>query len=261
MLDFTSLAALPVFTASGVLAGIIEASAGGSGLIVIPLLLMAGVSPAAAMATSKLQYMFGAVTSITRFHQARLIQWKTVLPLAALTAFSGAVGAFALVWIKNSLLTLLVPPLLIAAAGYFIFSPRLSDEPNHLRRPFLPLLLPGLALVGFYDGFFGVGSGSFYVLLLVWGLGLAAREATATAKIVDFVSAFAALIVLISQHEVLWLPGLALGIGQILGAWLGAGLVIRRGARFIRPVLAFMSLALSLKLCYDYRYELLGFLQ
>lgn len=261
MFDVSSFTALPLFTAIGIIAGIIESSSGGSGLIVTPLLLMLGLSPASAMATSKLQYTFGAMTSITRFHQARLVRWRSILPLAAITALCGAAGALTLVQIKPTVLVGIVPAMLFAATCYFIFSPRLSDTPHPHPLPFQPLLLAALAIVGFYDGFFGVGSGSFYVLLLIWGCGLAAREATAAAKIVDFSSASAALAILASRHEVLWLPGLALGCGQIIGAWIGAGLVIRRGARFIRPMLVVMSFALSLKLCYDYRAQLLDFLK
>lgn len=261
MFDASSYTALPVFTAIGILAGIIESSSGGSGLIVTPLLLMLGIAPASAMATSKLQYTFGAITSITRYHLASLVRWQSVLPIAALTALCGAAGALMLVQTEPTLLVGIVPIMLLAATCYFIFSPRLSDTPHQHPLPFQPLLWAALAVVGFYDGFFGVGSGSFYVLLLIWGWGLAAREATAAAKIADFSSAFAALIILASQHEVLWLPGLALGGGQIIGAWLGAGLVIRRGARFLRPMLVVISFALSLKLCYDYRTELLAFVR
>ena len=253
MMDISAFLQFSGFVGIGLLAGIIEATAGGSGLIVLPALLFAGLPPAQAMATSKLQYVFGALTAIFRFHQARLVQWKNILPMVLTAALGGAAGALLLAHTDTALLKALVPLLLVGATLYFIFSPRLSDKPSgkRLAQPLL-IVLP-IALIGFYDGFFGVGSGSFFVLILIWGLGLAAREATATTKIVDFASAAAALIVLATQQEVLWLYGLALGLGQIAGAWIGSGFVIRRGARFIRPMLIIVSLGLSLKLIYDAR--------
>ncbi len=174
-------------------------------------------------------------------------------------AFGGAAGALLLVQTDTALLKALVPLLLICATFYFIYSPRLSDKPSGTRLTHPVLILPPIALIGFYDGFFGVGSGSLFVLVLIWGLGLAAREATATTKIVDFASAAAALIVLAQAQDVLWFYGIALGLGQIAGAWIGSGLVIRRGARFIRPMLIFVSLGLSLKLAYDARTILINF--
>lgn len=253
MIDINGLEATPILVAIGICAGVIEATAGGSGLIVIPLLLILGVSPTTAMATSKLQYAFGAMTSIFRFHRARLVQWKNILPMMIAAAVAGMAGAFALVYMDATLLGIIIPLLLIAATLYFIFSPRLSDVTSAARLSRAAFILGPVMAIGFYDGFFGVGSASFYVLAMVWGLGLAAREATATTKVVDFTSSIAALLVLASHHEVLWLQGLLLGLGQIGGAWIGSGLVIKRGAKFIRPVLIMVSLGLSLKLLYDYR--------
>lgn len=253
MIDINSWEAAPVFILIGGLAGVIESTAGGSGLIVMPTLLMLGVPPVAAMATSKLQYIFGAITSIFRFHHANLVAWKNIIPMMAVAALAGVLGALTLTYVNATILEALIPLLLIGATLYFLFSPRLSDTSSAARISHITFALGPVALVGFYDGFFGVGSASFYVLAMVWGLGLSARQATATTKVVDFTSSAAALLILASHHEVLWVPGLLLGLGQIGGAWLGSGLVIRRGAKFIRPVLAVVSLGLSLKLFFDYR--------
>ncbi|HUY68396.1 MAG TPA: TSUP family transporter [Alphaproteobacteria bacterium] len=253
MLDISGLEAVPILVGVGVCAGIIEASAGGSGLIVVPILLMLGLSPASAMATSKLQYTFGALTSIVRFHQANLVKWKSIAPMMVAAALAGTAGAFALIYTNPKILGAIIPLLLAGAALYFIFSPRISDVTSAARLSRTAFVLGPVVLIGFYDGFFGVGSASFYVLAMVWGLGFSARNATATTKVVDFINSTAALIVLAIHHEVLWLPGALLGLGQIGGAWIGAGLVIRRGAKFVRPVLVIVSLGLSLKLLFDYR--------
>ncbi|MFY9287941.1 MAG: TSUP family transporter [Alphaproteobacteria bacterium] len=258
MIDITALSSSPILIGIGILAGIIESTAGGSGLIVMPTLLLLGFSAPSAMATSKLQYAFGAVTSIFRFHRAKLVQWKNLLPLIVSAGVSGAIGALALIYMHPDILGALIPLLLMAATIYFIFSPRLNDIKDKARMGRIAFSLGPIALVGFYDGFFGVGSASFYVLAMVWGLGYAAREATATTKVVDFTSSAIALFVLAAHHEVLWLPGLFLGLGQIAGAWIGSGLVIKKGAKFIRPILAIVSLALSVKLCFDYQQEIMS---
>lgn len=258
MFDVNSLTATPFFIIIGIFAGIVEATAGGSGLIVVPSMLILGVAPATAMATSKMQYIFGALTSIFRFHRASLVQWKNIAPMMLAAAVTGAAGAFALVYTNSEILGILIPFLLIGAALYFVFSPRLSDVAHRARLSHIAFALGPVAAIGLYDGFFGVGSASFYVLAMVWGLGLAAREATATTKIIDFTSSASALLVLASHHEVLWLQGLLLGLGQIIGAWIGSGLVIKRGAKFIRPILVVVSLGLSLKLIYDYRHVILN---
>lgn len=260
MIDINGFETAPVIVLIGVLAGIIESTAGGSGLIVIPVLLMLGIPPASAMATSKLQYAFGALTSITRFQNAKLIKWKNLIATIIAAAFAGCGGAFALIYTKPDILGAIIPVLLMGAVLYFIFSPRLSDLNSTARLSRLVFNLGPVLLIGFYDGFFGVGSASFYVLAMVWGLGLSAREATATTKVVDFTSSLAALLVLATEHEVLWLAGLLLGFGQIAGAWIGSGLVIKRGAQFIRPVLIVVSLGLSLKLFFDYRDVIIKFI-
>ncbi|MGE3770228.1 MAG: TSUP family transporter [Bdellovibrionales bacterium] len=240
--------ASPLLVFVGLVAGIIEATAGGSGLVVVPTLLALGVPPVPAMATSKLQYIFGASASIFRFSRANLIPWRKLAPLVIAAGAGGAIGAYALSRTQTEILETIIPILLILAALYFIFSPRLSDKASAPRFSYLAFALGPVVIIGFYDGFFGVGSASFLVMSMVWGLGLAIREATAATKVVDFTSTVGALAVLASANEVLWQAGIFLGAGQIVGAWIGAGLVIRHGVTFVRPVLAAVSIGLSVYL-------------
>jgi uncharacterized membrane protein YfcA len=245
----------------GVLAGMVESTAGGSGLIVVPTLLALGIPPAAAMATSKLQYTFGAITSITRFNKAGLVEWHNIWPMVIASAGASVLGAWLLLNTRPDILFLVIPILLIASAVYFIFSPRLGDTPSTPRIGRTLFIITVIPVIGFYDGFFGVGSGSFLVLAMVAVLGMAARHATANTKVIDFASSTAALVILMSFGHVLWRQGLMLGIGQIVGAWIGAGLVIKRGTQFIRPLLAVTSICLSLKLAYDHWPQITALLQ
>ena len=103
-------------------------------------------------------------------------------------------------------------------------------------------------VIGFYDGFLGTGSASFLTAAFVLLRGLDARSAVATTKLVDFMSGGAALVVLAAGGHVLIVPGLALGLGQIVGAFIGASLVLKHGARWVRPVIVVVTVALSLQI-------------
>ena len=229
----------------GIVAGAIEASTGGSGLISLPALIYYGYSPIQAIATSKFQYAFGALTAIGRYAQAGVIRWRIVGPMAFGAAATGCVGAYLL---ESQVVLLIVPLLQILTALYFMFSSRLSDEeaPARVGRiTFGMFVVPPIAL---YDGFFGVGSASLYMSALVALLGMNARSATASTKILDLASGGAALAVLAFQGHVLLLPGLALGCGQVIGAYFGSTFVVRWGARWVRPAIVLVTFAISIDL-------------
>lgn len=249
-MELTALTAFFLFL-TGLLAGVVESTAGGSGLVVLPVLLFAGLSPTQALGTSKLQYAFGALVAIGRFSQAKMIRLPALKLYLAISLLMGVMGALILVHTEAPVLGRVMPFLLMASAIYFALSPRIKDAPSAPRiKPILFGLGP-VALIAFYDGFFGVGSASFYVLAMVWGLGLSATQATACTKLVDFFSGVAALTVMVWHGQVIWKLGIILGAGQMLGAWIGAGLVIRKGTRVLRPLLVTVSLLLSLKLLWD----------
>jgi hypothetical protein len=105
--------------------------------------------------------------------------------------------------------------------------------------------------IGFYDGFFGPGTGTFWAMGYVALLGFNLTRATAQTKLMNFSSNAASLLFFMLGGRVLWLPGLVMGAGQLLGAQLGARVVVRRGSRFIRPVFLTVVLALTLKLLWD----------
>ncbi|MBI1273691.1 MAG: TSUP family transporter [Alphaproteobacteria bacterium] len=251
---------IPLLFGIGLLGGLIEATAGGSGLVTLPALLMLGLGPVQAMATSKFQYAFGAVASIARFMRAGLVDWRACIPLMLAGLAGGAAGALALTAIDPELVATLIPFLLIAAAAWFAFSPRFDDHERKQRFSILTVALLAVPPIAFYDGFFGTGSASFYVMAFVALLGLNARRATAMTKLVDFASGGAALVVLASGGHVLWLTGLLLAAGQVFGAWFGAGLVVKHGAKWVRPVIVAVTLALSLNLLAQHHDYILGLL-
>src|SRR5688572_64920 len=148
----------PALTAVAVLTGFIDAIAGGGGLIMMPALLFGGLSPLQALGTNKLQSMFGTGMALRNYARSGLVEWRPNR-LSVLLVFAGAVaGAFVVQRIETRLLNLIIPVLLVAAAIYILLSPRMTDEAAHHRVTSAGYAPLGGA-IGFYDGFFGPGTG------------------------------------------------------------------------------------------------------
>jgi uncharacterized membrane protein YfcA len=229
-------------------AGAVDAIAGGGGLLTVPALLWAGLTPVEALATNKAQGVFGTLAATAQFIRRGMIEPRRAALAVACTFAGAAAGAVAVQFLPNDLLARLVPLLLIAFALYFLLSPRVSDVDSHRRigdATFGALVGTG---VGFYDGFFGPGTGTFFAVAYVALLGLNLRRATAHAKLLNFTSNLAAFLFFVAGGQVVWAIALAMAAGQLAGGWLGAHLVIRHGTRLIRPVLVAASIAVSLKL-------------
>ena len=230
------------------IAGLVDAIAGGGGLLTLPALLWAGLPPVQALATNKLQGSFGTLSASIHFIRKGDILQNNLWPLVAATFLGAASGALMVQYLPNELLRQIIPILLLLFSLYFLFSPRISDEDAAQR---LPLGWFALALcfpIGFYDGFFGPGTGSFFVLAVVALLGYNLTRATGVTKILNLTSNLAALLFFALGGHVLWELGLLLGLAQAGGAWLGAHLAVRHGAAVIRPLLVIISIAVSLKL-------------
>ncbi|MCP5441063.1 MAG: TSUP family transporter [Chromatiaceae bacterium] len=230
------------------LAGMIDAIAGGGGLLALPAILWAGLPPVQALATNKLQGSFGTFTASYNFIRRGEIDLRRLRIPIVMTFIGSVSGTLAVQRLGSDLLNHIVPALLIAFALYFLFSPRIGDQDAHHRISHgLFGLLIGFSL-GFYDGFFGPGTGSFFAAAFVLLLGYNLRRATAGTKVLNFTSNIASLIFFALAGQVVWQVGLPMGLAQMAGAWIGSHLVIRHGTRLIRPLLVVVSLAISTKL-------------
>ena len=230
------------------LAGMIDAIAGGGGLLALPAILWAGLPPVQALATNKLQGSFGTLTASYNFIRRGEIDLRRLRTPILMTFIGSASGTLAVQRLGSDLLNQIVPALLIAFALYFLFSPRIGDQDAHHRISHgLFGLLIGFSL-GFYDGFFGPGTGSFFAAAFVLLLGYNLRRATAGTKVLNFTSNIASLIFFALAGQVVLQVGLPMGLAQMAGAWIGSHLVIRHGTRLIRPLLVIVSLAISIKL-------------
>lgn len=228
-------------------AGFIDALAGGGGLLTLPALLASGVPPVAALATNKLQSTFGTAGAFIAFWRKGHIDFKKFAwpGIAALTG--SFCGALAVQFIDPSFLNAIVPLMLIGIGVYFLVAPKMSDADRHAR-----LGTRGLSclafFIGFYDGFFGPGTGSFFTTMLVVLGGLGLVRAIAHTKFLNFLTNIAALVAMIAGGHVLWLLGGCMACANILGNQLGAHTAMRFGGRGVRPLLVVMSFLLTLKL-------------
>ena len=238
---------LAFLMAAAFIAGMIDAVAGGGGLITIPALLAAGVPPVAAIATNKLQSAFGTGGAALAYARKGHVDLRRFAGPIAASFLGSARGAFLLTRIDSTFLEGLLPALLVAMAVYFLLAPRMSEMDRHSRAG--PVLLVAVAFaIGCYDGFFGPGTGSFFTLALVAMFGLGLIRAVAHTKLLNLASNLAGLGVLVVGGHVLWVAGFVMAVGSVAGGQVGAHMAIRFGANAARPLLIVMSLALTAKL-------------
>ena len=220
--------------AAGFLAGFVDSIAGGGGIITVPALLAAGLPPHLALGTNKLQSSFGSSTAALHYASEGLVDFRETLVGVAFTAVGAAAGTIGIQHVSPALLQRAIPLLLLAVFIYVLFSPSVGGEDRKARlsQPAFYALF-GLS-IGFYDGFFGPGTGSFWALAFVAMQGLNLKSATAHTKVMNFTSNIVSLAFFALHGNVVLLPGLAMGAGEVLGALLGSKLVIVRGVRFVR---------------------------
>ncbi|OCF99609.1 hypothetical protein A9G08_05895 [Gilliamella sp. wkB195] len=233
------------------LAGFIDSIAGGGGLLTVPALLAVGLPPASALATNKLQSTGGSFSASLYFIRERMVDLKQQ-KFAITCAFIGsALGTLSVMHIQADFLKLLLPILTISVGLYFLLSPTIGENDRKSRLTIIQFaLLPALA-IGFYDGFFGPGAGSFYALAYITLAGFNLTKATVHTKVLNFTSNLAGLIFFIVGGEVVWSIGLVMLVGQFIGARLGAKMVIAKGRKLIRPMLITVSTIMSIKLIYE----------
>jgi len=236
---------------AGLTAGFIDAIAGGGGLITVPALLWAGLDPQTALGTNKMQSVFGTAMAVRRYAGAGLIDWREVRLTVLITFLAAAGGAWFVTLVSNDLLARVVPWLLLGLAVYLLASPRLGTEVTRERLAPATFALVAGALLGFYDGFFGPGTGAFWTLACIALRGMELTRAIAYTKVANLTSNAASLLVFLSAGLVHFDVAAVMIAGQLLGGRLGAGMAIRHGAPFIRVIFIGVVLALTGKLLWD----------
>ncbi|MFP2911132.1 TSUP family transporter [Pyxidicoccus sp. 3LFB2] len=235
-------------------AGLVDAIAGGGGLITLPALLAAGLPPHVALGTNKGQAVFGSFAALVRFSRAGLVDWKLARVAFPFGLAGSLAGTGLVLLVKPEVLKPLVLVLLIAVAVFLTFrkAPRPSDTPEPGPRPRAQAIGALIALgIGAYDGFFGPGTGTFLIVAFSTLLGHGLARASADAKVVNFASNLASLVLFALKGVVLWKVALPMAAAMFTGAYIGAHLAVKGGDTLVRKVVLGVVLALVLKLGHD----------
>jgi uncharacterized protein len=240
---------IAVLTLAAFGAGTVDAIAGGGGLITVPALLTAGLPPVEALGTNKGQSAWGSAAALTAFWRAGRVDKKQALYTFPLGLVGSLVGASIVSALDKQLLRPIVIAMLIGAAVLLVIKKPAREQDAVKSRP---LVAAGLALaIGAYDGFFGPGTGTFLIVGFVALCGRSLLHASADAKVVNFASNFAAVIVLGYHGYIHWEIALPMAGGQLVGGMLGAHFAMRGGDRVVRILVLLVSGALVLKLLVD----------
>lgn len=249
-IDLFSITALFFF---GFIGAFINSVVGGGGLITLPALLFVGLPPATAIATNKLAASLGNFTSMMTFLRAGKIDIKMLGPIVPFVFIGSMLGAFTVHHVDSEILRPLVLFLLIGVLIYTFIKKDLGKvkegEKAIGKKKLVGLIL--LIGLGFYDGFFGPGTGSFMIFVLLF-MGFNFIEASGSSKLLNFTSNLAALIMFLFLGAVNFTYGFIMGFAMILGAYTGSKIALSKGTEFIRILFIIVTTVLILKNGYDY---------
>lgn len=237
----------------GFIAAAVDAIAGGEGLISLPALLLIGIPPHLALGTNKFAATLGALNSSLTFARSGkvyipLVKWQIIF-----TFLGASLGVISVLHITSDFLNKVVPVLILFVGLYTLFHKDLgihSEFKGLTPKSLILGFLFALAL-GFYDGFFGPGTGSFLIFLFITLFGFDFITSSANAKVLNFVSNFVSLILFAWNGKILYTYGIPMAIFMLIGSWVGTKLVLKKGARLVKPIFITISLAVAAKLIYQ----------
>lgn len=251
LLDPTTIIFLVI---AGLFAGWVDAVVGGGGLIQLPAVLMVpGLAPVQALAVNKLGSSFGTAASALTYYRSAPSNLKMVLPAAVVALVASFGGAMTATLIPASAFKPIILCALVAVLAFTVLKPSMG-ELTHIKHTGRKHLLVGLgigAVIGFYDGILGPGTGSFLMIALITLQGFNFLMATAQTKIINLATNIGALILFGLLGYQVWGLGLLLGAANLCGGYLGARTAISRGNGFIRIMMIVVVSALILKLSWD----------
>jgi len=232
----------------GGLAGFLNTLGGCGGLLTIPALLMSGISPIFALGTHKLQTTIGVGSATLLLLKKKKFDWREIRPIV-ITAFLGAlVGAFAVQYIDTDTLSIIIPIVLVITGVYFLVAPKLRKFKTSRVLSYRDVVVPA---IGFYDGMFGPGTGSFFVMATTVYKRIGLITASIIAKPLNFSTNIASVIVFISYGHIVWELALLMMVSQIIGSILGAHYLIKANPAVIRVLIVVVSFAMMIKYFYD----------
>lgn len=237
----------------GFLAALIDAIAGGGGLISLPALLLVGIPPHFALGTNKFASTMGSFASSLTFARSGKINFPVVLWQIPFTLIGASLGVWSVLRINSDFLNKAVPILILLVGIYTLLQKNLGlEEKFKGLNPLNRILGFVFAFaLGFYDGFFGPGTGSFLIFAFITIYGFDFITSSANSKVLNFVSNLVSLILFAWSGKILYAYGIPMAFFMLLGSQVGTRLAIRKGSRLVKPIFITMSLLVAAKLIYQ----------
>lgn len=241
----------PVLFFTAFLAGLVDSIAGGGGIITLPVMLSLGFPPHIALGTNKFQASFGSFIASYYYIKKDVVILKACIAGIIFTLIGSAIGTWTVTQVSSDVLKYIIPFLLVGIIIYSFIKTNLGENDRQARiKEMVFYLIAGLIL-GFYDGFFGPGVGSFWAITFVAGLGYNLKKATGYTKVMNFTSNVVSLFIFVLGGYVIFTAGIVMAVGQIAGSKIGAELVIRKGSKFIRPIFITIVIITTVKIIID----------
>lgn len=236
-------------------AGLVDAMVGGGGLIQLPVLFTAypATSPAVLLGTNKFASIFGTTSAVLRFARGVRIPWRALLPLVPVVLVGAFAGGYVATLVPAEIFRPLVPIMLAVVLVYVIWRKDLGSHHAPLVHSRASALLAAaiLCAVGFYDGFFGPGTGSFFMLLFVRLYGFDFLHSAASARVLNVATNAGGLLYFGTQLELLWLIGALMAAANVSGAVIGSSLAMKHGSAFVRRIFIVVVLVLIARTAWD----------
>lgn len=232
------------------LAGLIDAIGGGGGLISLPAYLIAGLPPHAAVATNKLSSTCGTTLATLRFIKNGLVNMRLAIPSVIAAIIGSSIGANLSLLIKEEIMLYIMVAILPICA-FLVLNRKLfhdggENEITLDRRTYITATIAAL-IIGMYDGFYGPGTGTFLIIAFTVFAKISIKTANAQAKVINLTSNITSLIIFLINGEVLFSVGIIAAACNMLGGYIGAGLVMKNGAKIVKPSIIFVLILLALK--------------
>jgi len=240
---------------ASLLAGFVDSIVGGGGLILVPALfaVFPTAPPATLFGTNKGASVWGTAFATVQFSRRVEMRWAALLPAAMASFVAAFAGAWLVTVVSPAYLRKVLPGVLLAVLIYTLFKKELGRHHaprfSGAKEAYLASAIG--AVIGFYDGFFGPGTGSFLVFLFVRLLGYDFLSASASAKLINTTTNVASLVLFIAKGHIWWHFVLAMALANVAGSLLGTRLALKHGTGFVRLVFIGVVSALILKTGYD----------
>ena len=232
------------------LGGFVDAIAGGGGLISLPAYMIVGLNPIMAIGTNKFSASCGTLVAVVRYSRCGFIQWRGMLPVVATALIGSWIGARIALLVENDVFKIIMLVILPVTAVFVLNKRTLSKYRSSYTVKKTIAVIALLSLVmGLYDGFYGPGTGTFLMLLLVCVARLGLERAVGTTKVINLSTNVASLSVFIAHGKVLFPLALVAALFGIAGNYIGAKYFTKNGTGFVKPLIALVLSVFFVKLC------------